>query len=218
MKKIIAILFVMVMLVMLVFGCVSRQNYDALMSEYDGLRARVESAESNLAVAQSETQTLQSDLATEQSKFTKLESDLSNEQSKSAKLENDFAAEQSKSEKLESDLTDEQNKTKKLESDFSAAQSEAKRLEGDYDTLKNKIDRAEPYAKILEVYYFVPAFEYSAADIAVISVLIDQTGDAELNEKWTTYVDRPTDERAYEFWVAVWDGLWEALYPGGAES
>ena len=79
MKRIIAILLIMVMLIMLVVGCVSRQNYDALMAEYDGLLVRVESL-------QNEIQTLQSDLAAEQSKSVRLESDLAGAQAKNSEL------------------------------------------------------------------------------------------------------------------------------------
>ena len=208
MKKIIAILLVMVMLVMLVFGCVSRESYDVLMADYDGLRVRVESAESNLAAAQGQVQTLQSDLSAEQSK--------------SAKLESDFAAEQSKSEKLESDLTDEQNKTQKLESDLSAAQSEAKKLEGDYDTLKHKIDRAGPYGALLEKFYFVEAYEMTTSEIIELTAMVALLGDDEVQEKFEAWMEATTErkalERSGEFWMDVWDGLWEALYPGGAES
>jgi len=76
MKKTTATLLVMVMLVMLVSGCVSRRDFDDLMVEYGALRARVEAAESKLAAAQDEIQALQNDLVAEKSKIEKLERDV----------------------------------------------------------------------------------------------------------------------------------------------
>lgn len=219
MKKTIAILLMMVMLVMLVVGCVPQQDYDSLMVEYDALRVRVESAESNLAAAQGEIQTLQSDIAAEQSKAAKLESDFTASQSKVAELETDLVAEQSKSEKLESDLTAEQSEVQKLKKDVSAAQSETQKMTGDYNAIKRKIDRAAPYAYIMDTTYWVEPYELTAADWIEFSILVDGLDDSECSEKYLVWYEATTEAKSNEAYInfnwALWDALYEALFPSG---
>lgn len=208
MKKTIAILLLMFMLVMLVLGCVSQQDYDTLMAEYGTLVTRVESAESNLAE-------LQSDFTAEQGKSAKLESDYAAECSKTEKLETDLAAEQGKVAKLESDLTAEQSEVQKLEKDVSAAQSEAQKSKGDYDALNRKMDGAGPYAALFDKYYFVPYFEMTVEDILEMNLMVELLDDEECKEKFTAWMEatteRKSNECAAEFWISVWDGLSRAL-------
>jgi chromosome segregation ATPase len=212
MKKTIAILLMMVILVMFVTGCVSQQDYDSLLVEYDALRARVESAESNLAAAQGE-------IAAEQSKTAKLESDLTASQGKVAKLEADLAAEQSQSQKLESDLTAERSEVQKLEKEVSAAQSEAQRMTGDYNAIKRKIDRAEPYAYILETTYWEESYELTPEQWIELTSLVDRLNDPEISEKYLAWIEATTQTKSDEaygyFNWALWDGLYEALYLSG---
>ena len=39
-----------------------------------------------------------------------------------------------------------------------------------------------------------------------------------LKEKWETAIDSGRQKDWYNFYVAVWDGLWEVLYPGGTQA
>ena len=96
--------------------------------------------------------------------------------------------------------------------ELDAAQSQIATLESDYDTLTQKVAKAKLYGEILENYYFVPTFEMTTAETLELSSMIDDTGDAELKEKWTTYIDNLTNESYVAFWIAAWDALWEALY------
>ena len=62
MKRTIAILLITVMLIVLVSGCVSRQDFDDLMVEYGALRARVEAAESELTAEKGKIEKLEGDV------------------------------------------------------------------------------------------------------------------------------------------------------------
>ena len=106
-----------------------------------------------------------------------------------------------------------------LQSDYAAAQSEIEGLEGElstaqgnFDALNQSVAKAKLYGEILENYYFMTAFEMTTAEMIELSSIVDDTGDAELKEKWTTYLDTLTEESRIAFWIAVWDGLWEALH------
>ncbi len=212
MKKTIAILLMVLMPAMLVIGCVPQQDYDALMAEYGTLVTRVESAESNLAA-------VQTDLAAEQSKSAQLESDYAAECSKTDKLESDLGAEQNKVEKLESDLTAKQSEVQKLEKDVSAAQDETQKMTGDYNELNRKMDKAKPYAYILEEYYWTESYEMTTSEIILLGVLVEALNDSECSEKFDDLMDATTitkaEECAVEFYCSIWDGFYEALYPSG---
>lgn len=209
MKKVVAILLMTLMLVMLMFGCVARNDYDALMAEYDTVCTRVTSLQGDLTTAWSQTETLQSDLTAEQSKSGKLAGDLTVEQSRAETLASDLAAEESESNKLAGDLA--------------TAQSKARKLEGDYDALKQKVDKAEPYAEILDKFLFIPEeTEFTAGMLLELTSLVTATGSAEIEEKYTAWMEATTERKAIErygeFCTAVWDGLWALLYPGKIES
>ena len=196
MKKIIAILLIMLMLVMLVVGCwVAQEDYDALMVEYDGMRTRVESAESDLAAAQGEIQTLQSDLAAEQSKSAKLESDLSASQSKAAKLETDLTAAQAQIETLGDDLD-------KVENDLATAQAKVSKLEGVqaelrplWDSLQKKLAVRGAIADFWATISLLAAGEISETEASLKTFAflgmgpdIEDIGDAELILLWAEFI------------------------------
>ena len=195
MKKIIAILLMMVMLVMLVFGCVSRQDYDSLMVEYDALMARVESAESNLTAAQGQVQTFQSDLATEQGKSAKLGSDLAAEQSKAAKLETDLTEAQAQIGTLGDDLD-------KAESDLATAQIKVSKLEGVqtelrplWDSLQKKLAVQQAIVDFWSTVSLLAAGEISETEATLRTLVfmgmgpdIEEVGDAELSQLWEDFI------------------------------
>jgi len=213
MKKIIAIVLAVIFVVSLASCGISEEVYNAVVGERDAALAQIQTLESdlskereNLTAAQSQIKTLESNLSSAESQITTLESELSAEQNKVKTLESDLAAEQSE--------------VQKLEKEVSAAQSETQKMTGDYNAIKRKIDGAEPCAEILERYYFETEFEMSPGEAQLeISELVLKTLDAEIMEKWTNYLDsttvRQAEERALEFLIAVWNGLWKALYPSG---
>jgi len=120
-------------------------------------------------------------------------------------------------------LAAEESKSKKLAGDLATAQSKARKLEGDYDALKQKVDKAEPYAEILEKFLFIPEeTEFTAGMLLELTSLVTATGSAEIEEKYTAWMEATTERKAVErygeFCNAVWDGLWALLYPGKIES
>ena len=181
MKKIVAILLMMVMLIMLVFGCVSRQDFDNLMAEYDALIARVESAESNLTAAQGEIQTLQSDLAAEQSKSAKLETDLTEAQAQIGTLGDDL-------DKAESDLATAQTKVSKLE----GVRTELRSL---WEPLKEKLSVRAAIADFFATVSLLAAGEISELEATRRTLVflgmqpdIEDIGDAELSQLWEDFI------------------------------
>ena len=83
--------------------------------------------------------------------------------------------------------------------------------QGEHDALQQKVDEAKIYGEILETFYFVPRFDFTTSQMMELLVMVEATGDAELATKAQTYLDTGTEEAYYEFYDAVWDGLWEAL-------
>ena len=76
MKKTIAVLLIIVMLVMIVYIWVSRKDLDALMVEHGALRAREEATERDLDRERGKREELESKLTAEKSKIEKLERDI----------------------------------------------------------------------------------------------------------------------------------------------
>ena len=144
MKKIIAILLMMVMLIMLVVGCVPRNDYDVLMAEYDTVCARVESA-------QNEIQTLQSDLAAECSKSARLESDLAGAQAKNSELTSSLEKAESELQagsaelaasvqKSQAELEAAQDKVSELTSSLEKVENELETIKSEYEAFKSEVE------------------------------------------------------------------------------
>lgn len=156
----------------------------------------------------------EADIVVLEDNVSNLEGDVADREEKLADSEAEVAT-------LEADLTDAESQISSLESDYATSQSQVSSLQsqvssaqGKYNSLKQEIDGCEPYAEILEKYFFVEAFYFEMSDIADVTNLVDDTGDTELEEKWEAWVDNPNDETYREFWFAVWDGIWKAFYGG----
>ena len=79
------------------------------------------------------------------------------------------------------------------------------------------MDDCSPYGELLDKYFFTTATIYlTPSVIADITSMVDDTGDAELRELWDAYLRTRSLADSMAFWIAVWDGLWEALHGEGS--
>lgn len=228
MKKIIVTILVMVMLIMLLPGCVSRQGYDALMVEYDGLRARVESVQNELVDTRSQVQTLQGDLVTEQNKSTKLESDLTSAQAKASELasslegtKGELGAAQAKNSELTTSLKKSQGELAGIKTEMETleqANTKLKKLtfwvtalsseEPESLEVKPKSDNTFKTNETVIVYGRVIGFKHNVVDeelevhIGVSINIVNAAGKVVESQIW---VDSETLERPWAFYWFWWD-------------
>ncbi|UCB42173.1 MAG: hypothetical protein JSV77_06790 [Dehalococcoidales bacterium] len=172
--------------------------------------------------ANAEIATLEGDKAALEADVTELETDLADTEATLADTETELADTEADLATAEADLTAAQSQISTLQSSYAAAQSRANSLqtqlntaESQYESLQQQVDACNPYGEILEKYYFVPGGYFTMYEILDVTLLVEATGDAELMELWDTYLEYDTPENAYNFWVAVWDGLWETLCGAG---
>ena len=209
MKRIIAILLMMVILNMLVVGCVSRQNYETLTVEYDGLRARVESL-------QNEIQTLQSDLAAEQSKSVRLESDLEGAQARNSELTSSLEKAESELQagsaeltagvqKIQAELQAVQDKVSELTFSLEKVENELETTKSEYEAFKSEVEsllllsydqHTALQTASLDVHSAVEAHDYEAfsgAGATVKGILADlnDVKAAKLQSLWKEAYNKP---------------------------
>lgn len=108
---------------------------------------------------------------------------------------------------LQSDLTEAESQIESLESDLAAAES-------DYDTLTEKVAKVKVYVEIIEKYVLTPYFDMTTEQFVDLMSLVDETGDAEVQETLMAYIDSGSEEDQFEWWFAVGDALWELLQQG----
>lgn len=205
MKNVIAILLMMVMIVMLVVGCVSRNDYNGLMAEYDTVCVRVTSLQGELTASQGQIQTLQSDFAAEQNKAEELESDLTAERSNSQNLENDLTAAQAQMETLEDDIN-------KVENDLATAQRQLSELRGVetelrslWDSLQEKMALREAITDFWCVASLAAAGEITESEATIRATVflgktddIENIEDAELSQLWEDFFTYAEKEKEAE--------------------
>jgi len=232
MKKVIAILLMMVMLLTLAVGCVSRQNYDTLMVEYDGLRARVESV-------QNEIQTLQSDLAAEQSKSVRLESDLAEAQAKNSELTSSLEKAESELQagsaeltasvqKSQTELQAAQDKMSELTSSLEKVENELETIKSEYEAFKSEVESLlvlsldqhvalkEASRDVQSVPVTSNVARFRSAVITVEDMLADlnDVKADRLRSLWNDayYIERVQVPTSYDGYLTPTDWVWKDRY------